>query len=78
MINYGEKFYSDEVGDDHINCQNMVLGKYIDKRYEFRGSVEYKKIYQDNLNFYGSNIDYKDLILQNIKYEKVSLYKKVF
>jgi len=56
----------------------MVLGQYIDKRYEFRGSIEFKKIYQDNLNFYGSNIDYKDLILQNIKYEKVSLYKKVF
>ena len=66
------------MGDGHINCQNMVFGKYIDKRYEFRGCVEYKKIYQDNLNFYGLNIDYKNLILQNIKSEKVSLNKRVF
>ena len=72
------KFYSEEAGEDHIYCQNEVFGKIKDTRYEFRGSVEYKKLYQDNLIFYSSKIDYKNLILQNIKDEKVSLYKREF
>ena len=43
------KFDSDEVADSHLSCKFEVLGKLNDDRYENKGSITYKKLYEDNL-----------------------------
>ena len=70
-----KKFYSNELTDEnHLTCINKILGKSTDDRFEERGSIEYKQLYEDNLPPKS-----KELVIPEIKNnEKVSLYKRVF
>ena len=67
-----KKFVSYEIGDGHLECKNEIFGKKSDDRYEERGNVEYKRLYEDN------NLFARYYILPYIKDERVSLYKRVF
>ena len=67
------KFHSREAADGHLKCKYKVLGKLNDDRYENKGSITYKKIYEDNLS--QTN---KDMVLEKVKDETVSLYKRIF
>ena len=67
------KFDSDEAGEEHLKCETEIYGKLTDGRYEKKGDISYKKIYEDNL---GKN--YK-LVRDDLKgTEKVSLFKRTF
>ena len=67
-----KKFVSYEIGNCHLECKNEILGKISDVRYEERGNVENKKLYEENYLYAGA------YILPYIKDEGVSLYKRVF
>ena len=67
------KFDSCEIADSHLKCKLEVFGKLNDDRYENKGSITYKMLYKDNLP-----INSKTLLLDKIKDEKVSLYKRIF
>ena len=67
------KFDSCEIADSHLKCKLEVFGKLTDDRYENKGSITYKMLYKDNLP-----INSKTLLLDKIKDEKVSLYKRIF
>ena len=67
------KFDSCEIADSHLKCKLEVFGKLNDDRYENKGSITYKKLYEDNLP-----ISSKTLLLDKIKDETVSLYKRIF
>jgi len=66
-------FYEEEAADNHLKCDLKIFGKLIDDRYENKGDITYKKIYEDNLSTTS-----KELLIENIKDEKISLYKRVF
>ena len=44
-----------------------------DERYEDIGQITYKKLYEDNLNK-----ESKEILLEKVKDEKVTLYKREF
>ena len=44
-----------------------------DERYEDIGQITYKKLYEDNLN-----TESKEILLEKVKDEKVTLYKREF
>ena len=67
------QFDSKEKVETHLECELEVFGKSIDDRYEYKGDITYKKLYEDNLSK-----DNQDLVMDNIKDEKVSLYKREF
>ena len=67
------KFKSNEVDKEHLDCDLEIFGKLNDDRYEKRGDITYKKIYEDNLP-----LTSQELLLDNIKDEKTFLYKRVF
>ena len=67
------KFDSKEAGENHLKCEKEIFGKVKDERYEYRGDITYKQIYKDNLE----NKNYA-LVKDDIKKEKVSLYKREF
>ena len=68
------KFYGDEADETHLKCDLKIFDKYDDDRYEKRGSITYKKIYEDNLDSENRN-----KVLKNIKGdERVFLYKREF
>ena len=67
------KFHDYENAKNHLKCDLEIFGKLNDERYENKGDISYKTIYQDNL----SN-DFKDSLIGEIKEEKVSLYKREF
>ena len=48
--NYGRQFNSEEGFDTHLKCEFEVFGKYNDDRYEERGEISYRTLYEDNLN----------------------------
>ena len=51
-----------------------VFGEYNDDRYENKGNISYKKLYEDNLN-----LRCKEMILDNLNgTEEVSLYQREF
>ena len=68
------KFYSREVGEQHLKCKNEIFGKVIDDRYENKGDITYQQLYKDNIPEYSYNFFLKD----EIKDETVSLYKREF
>ena len=67
------KFYDEEQAENHLKCDLEIFGKLTDDRYQNRGDITYKKIYEDNLSTTS-----KDYLLENINNEKVSLYKRQF
>ena len=68
------KFSVNETDDNHLKCDLKIFDKYNDDRYEERGSITYKKIYEDNIT-----PTYKPLILKYVEDNKeVSLYKREF
>ena len=69
-----KKFYTKELTQEHLKCELDIFGKLNDDRYDNKGNITYKKIYEDNLS---SGNQY--LILDNIKNEeKLSLYSREF
>ena len=70
------KFVSDEVGEEHLKCEFEVFGKLNDDRYENRGDITYKKIYNSNINIL-YDLLFKDVDDQLNNY-KVTLYKREF
>ena len=64
-----KKFYSKELTQEHLKCDLDIFGKLNDDRYDNKGNIAYKKIYEDNLS---SGNQY--LILDNIKMKKSFLY----
>ena len=84
ILNHGEpcyklneklwkKFDSDEAGTEHLKCELEIFGKFTDDRYENKGSITYKKIYEDNLSTTN-----QELVFDDIKDEYVSLYSREF
>ena len=67
------KFHPREATNTHLNCKYKVLGKLNDDRYENKGSISYKKLYEDNLSQNNQN-----MLFDKIKDETVSLYKRIF
>ena len=67
------QFDSQERAETHLECGLEVFGKSTDDRYEYKGDISYKKIYEDNLSK-----NNQDLVMDDIKDEKVSLYKREF
>ena len=51
-----------------------VFGKYNDERYENKGNISYKRLYEDNLNSYSREMIFSELTGN----EEVSLYKREF
>ena len=45
------QFDFEEAGKTHLKCDIEVYGKYNDDRYENKGNISYKKLYEDNLDF---------------------------
>ena len=67
------QFNLDEIDNEHLDCDLEIFEKFNDDRYEKRGDITYKKIYEDNLL-----LTSQKLLLDNIKDEKIFLYKRVF
>ena len=68
-----KKFSSKEAGDGHLKCKKTIKNVENDERYEDIGQITYKKLYEDNLNK-----ESKEILLENVKDEKVTLYKREF
>ena len=69
-----KKFDDKEAVDTHLKCEMEVFSKYNDDRYENKGNITYKRLYEDNLNQ-----RCKDIILNHLTgEEKVSLFKREF
>ena len=58
----------------NLKCHMEIFGKYTDDRYEERGVISYKRLYQDNLNLECQNIVVPNLVGN----ELVHLYKREF
>ena len=67
------KFDSKEAGKEHLKCEVEIFGKYTDDRYDEKGNIRYRKIYEDNLS--KTN---QDLVFDDIKDESVTLYSREF
>ena len=67
------KFDSDEGGENHLKCELEIFGKLNDDRYENKGDITYKQLYIDNLSKYNY-----ELVKNDLKDEKVNLYKREF
>ena len=68
------QFNSIEAADTHLQCEIEVFGKYTDDRFEQKGNITYKKLYEDNLNS-----KCQSLVLKYLKgNEVISLYKREF
>ena len=68
-----KKFDSDEGGENHLKCELEIFGKLNDDRYENKGNITYKQLYIDNLSKYNY-----ELVKNDLKDEKVNLYKREF
>ena len=68
-----KKFSSKEAADGHLKCKFKIDNYENENRFEERGQITYKKLYEDNLN-----TECKELLLDEIQNEKVSLYKREF
>ena len=70
-------FISEEAGDNHLQCELEIFDKFTDNRYENKGSITYRKLYEDNLPTAS-----KELIIDEIDELKenpeVSLYSREF
>ena len=71
------KFSSDEAGEEHLKCEFEVFDKLNDDRYDNRGDITYKKIYEDNLGIDVYTQVFKDVEVQ-LNNKKVTLYKREF
>ena len=67
------KFDSKEAGKEHLKCEVEIFGKYTDDRYDEKGNIRYRKIYEDNLSKTNQN-----LVFDDIKDESVTLYSREF
>ena len=45
-----KKFDFKEAVETNLKCDNDVFGKYNDDKYENKGNISYKRLYEDNLN----------------------------
>ena len=69
-----KKFYSKEAVKTHLKCDIDIFGKNNDDRYENKGNISYKRLYEDNLNE-----NCKNMIIWLINDgENVSLYQRKF
>ena len=67
--------YSSKEGfKTNLQCDMEIFGKYNDDRYEERGEISYKRLYQDNLNSECQNI----VVPYLSGNEKAYLYKREF
>ena len=67
------KFLSDEAVGTKLECSLEIFGKKIDDRYENKGAITYKRVYEDNLPS-----ESKNEMLKKVGNQQVSLYKKIF
>jgi len=67
------KFDSLEAGEGLLECKLEISGKLTDDRYIKKGEITYRKIYEDNLSK-----ENQDILFDDIKDEKVSLYQRQF
>ena len=67
------KFLSDEAVGTKLECSLEIFGKKIDDRYENKGAITYKRVYEDNLPS-----ESKSEMLKKVGNQKVSLYKRIF
>ena len=76
--NSNEKLWTafdyEEAGKTHLKCDIEVFGKYNDDRYENKGNISYKKLYEDNLDSQCQEMIFDDLTGN----EEVSLFKREF
>ena len=56
-----------------MECSLEIFGKKIDDRYENKGAITYKRIYEDNLPS-----ESKSEMLKKVGNQKVSIYKRIF
>ena len=69
-----KKFNPNEAVETHLKCDIDIFGKNNDDRYENKGNISYKKLYEDNLNK-----ESKNMILKYLNGEEnVSLYERKF
>ena len=69
-----QKFVSEEAVETHLKCDMEIYGKSNDDKYENKGNISYKRLYEDNLNQ-----RCQELILHNLSdIENVSLYQREF
>ena len=71
------KFDSDEAGEELLACKLKVFDKLNDDRYDNRGEISYKKIYEDNSGSAIYNLLFKD-VDEKLDNAKVTLYKREF
>ena len=67
------KFLSDEAVGTKLECSLEIFGKKIDDRYENKGTITYKRVYEDNLPS-----ESKKEMLEKVGNQQVSLYKRIF
>ena len=68
------KFYSKEVAENHLKCENKIFGKVTDDRYVKKGGITYYDLYRFIMNY-----DIFRLFSKNdLKTKYVSLYKREF
>jgi len=67
------KFLSDEAVGTKLECSLEIFGKKIDDRYENKGAITYKRVYEDNLPS-----ESKNEMLKKVGNQQVSLYKRIF
>ena len=68
------KFISEEKADNHLKCENNIIGKTSDDRYEKKGGITYYDLYEPILDS-----KYFRLFPENeLKAKYVSLYKREF
>ena len=76
--NSNEKLWTafdyEEAGKTHLKCDIEVFGKYNDDRYENKGNISYKKLYEDNLDSQCQEMIFDDLTGN----EEMSLFKREF
>ena len=68
------KYSSKEGFETNLKCDMEIFGKYNDDRYEERGEISYKRLYQDNLNS-----ECQSIVVPNLSgNEMAHLYKREF
>ena len=68
------KFDSEEYSESNLNCHLDIFEKTNDDRFEIRGNIPYKLLYEENLSSENQKLVLNDLNGN----ELVSLYKKEF
>ena len=69
-----KKFDSEEYSDSNLNCHLEIFGKTNDDRFEIRGNISYKYLYEENLSSESQKLVLDDLNGNELVY----LYKREF